>query len=333
MFKQSIAIGLSFACLASALAPSVANAQQNLRRLTGTIRVDGSSTVYPITEAVAEEFAEVAPRVNVTVGISGTGGGFKRFVAGETDISDASRPIKEIERERARSNGIEFFELPVAYDGLTIVVNDQNTWCKSLTVDQLREIFLDGGVNRWSELNPNWPDMEIAIYSPGTDSGTFDYFKEVVAGEKGSIRGDMSVSEDDNVLVRGVAGERGAIGFFGSAYYFENEGKLKAVAIDGGEGPVLPTPDTIADGEYQPFSRPLFIYVNEAAYDEKRELRAFIDFFLDNAGELANEVGYVNLPSAIYDRARAKLERGETGTYFLSENGEKLKGSLRELYR
>jgi len=269
MFKQSIAIGLIAAAVTTTLGPTMtADAQQNLRRLTGTIRVDGSSTVYPITEAVAEEFAGVAPRVNVTVGISGTGGGFKRFVIGETDVSDASRPIKDAERERARSNGIEFIEVPVAYDGLTIVVNDKNTWCDSLTVDDLRKVFLDGGVNNWNELDPSWPDMPIAIYAPGTDSGTFDYFKEIVAGEKGSIRGDMSVSEDDNVLVRGVSGEQGAIGFFGSAYYFENQGKLKSVAIDGGEGPVAPTPQTIADGEYAPFRRPLFIYVNKDSYNE-----------------------------------------------------------------
>lgn len=335
MFQRSIAIGLIVGTLGVTLGAVLADAApQNLRRLSGTVRIDGSSTVYPITEAVAEEFAAEARRVNVTVGISGTGGGFKRFVVGETDISNASRPIKHAEFEQAKANGVEFIEAPIAYDGLTIVVNAQNYWCDSLTIDQIKQIFLDGSeIRQWSDLNPAWPDTRLSIYAPGTDSGTFDYFKEVIAGKTGSIRSDMSVSEDDNVLVRGVVGERGAIGFFGSAYYFENEEKLKAVAIDGGDGPVLPTPNTIESGEYSPFSRPLFIYINKKSIEEKPEVSAFVNFYLDHAGELANEVGYVNLPKTIYDRARAKVENRHTGTHFISPDGEALRGPIGRLYR
>ena len=307
-----------------------ASAQNNLQ---GTVRVDGSSTVYPITEAVAEEFADSAPRVRVTVGISGTGGGFKRFVVGETDISDASRPIKAKEQERAVANGIEYVEIPVAYDGLSIVVNKDNSWCYDLTLDEIKKIFLDGStVKTWKDIRPEWPDVPVKIYAPGTDSGTFDYFKEVIAGKTGSIRSDMSVSEDDNVLVRGVSGEEGGIGFFGCAYYFENTDKLKVVKIDGGTGPIEPNPQTIESGEYAPFSRPLFIYVNSKAAD-RPEVRAFVEFYLENAPELAEEVGYVRLPTSVYERALHNFESRKTGTQFLDEHGEKVHGPLPDIYQ
>lgn len=302
-------------------------------RLGGKVVIDGSSTVYPITEAVAEEFAAAEPRVRVTVGVSGTGGGFKRFAIGETDISDASRPIKASELEQAQSNGIEFIEVPVAYDGLSIVVNKDNTFVNSLTVDELKKIFLDGGgVKTWKDVRPEWPATPIAIFSPGTDSGTFDYFKEVVAGKEGSIRGDMTVSEDDNVLVRGVAGDRGGIGFFGAAYYFENTDKLRAVPIDGGAGPVSPTAETIESGEYAPFSRPLFIYVSKKSL-QRPEVKAFVDFYLDNAAEMATEVGYVQLPSSVYAAARKAVESGRTGTRYLDANGKAIHKSVTELYQ
>jgi len=322
-----------FALAATAVALAfVATADAQNRRLTGTVKVDGSSTVYPVTEAVAEEFASEAPRVRVTVGVSGTGGGFKRFVTGETDISNASRPIKGSEHKAAKSSGIEFIEIPVAYDGLSIVVNPANYWVESLTVDELKKIFLEGrAAKTWSDVRAGWPDTPIKIYAPGTDSGTFDYFKEVVAEDGGSIRSDMSVSEDDNVLVRGVAGEEGAIGFFGSAYYFENRDKLKAVAIDGGEGPVLPTPETIESGEYAPFSRPLFIYVSKESA-ARPEVKAFVEFYLENAGRLAAEVGYVALPEAIYEKATRNFKTRKTGTHFLNKQGEKLSGSLTKLF-
>jgi phosphate transport system substrate-binding protein len=309
--------------------------QPNLRNLSGSVKVDGSSTVYPITEAVAEEFKKAAPRVNVTVGISGTGGGFKRFAVGETDISDASRPIKKEEHDAATANRVEYIEIPVAYDGLSIVVNPKNTWVDKLTLDEVKKIFLaDTGVKTWKDVRPDWPDKPIRIFSPGTDSGTFDYFKEVVAHEKGtSIRADMSVSEDDNVLVRGVAGDEGAIGFFGVAYYLENKAKLRAVPIDAGKGPIAPTPETIENGTYAPFSRPLFIYVNKRAA-QRPEVRRFVEFYLEHGPELAAEVGYVRLPSEVYDRARANLASGRTGTQFMdTSTGERISGPVTEVYK
>jgi phosphate transport system substrate-binding protein len=302
---------------------------ENLR---GSVRIDGSSTVYPITEAVAEEFGAEHRKVRVTVGISGTGGGFKRFTIGETNISDASRPIKKKELDKAVENGVEFIEIPVAYDGLTIVVNKENDFVDSLTVDELKKIFLDGSkVETWQDVRPEWPAVPVKLYAPGTDSGTFDYFKEVVAGKKGSIRADMSVSEDDNVLVRGVAGSKGAIGFFGCAYYFENTDKLRAVPINAGKGAVLPNKDTIESGEYAPFSRPLFIYVNAEAAD-RPEVNAFVEFYLENGPELAEEVGYVRLPSEIIALTQRNYRARKTGTQFLDESGEKIHGPLTEVY-
>ncbi|QDU32803.1 Phosphate-binding protein PstS precursor [Poriferisphaera corsica] len=303
------------------------------KKLSGPVRIDGSSTVYPITEAVAEEFSGEAPRVKVTVGVSGTGGGFKRFVIGDTDISDASRPIKGKELKAAKENGINFIEIPVAYDGLTIVVNKKNSWAKNLTVDELKAIFLDSSaVSNWKDVRAGFPDLPIKIYAPGTDSGTFDYFKEVVAGKKGSIRSDMSVSEDDNILVRGVAGNKGAIGFFGCAYYFENTDQLKAVAIDGGKGAVLPSSKTIESGEYAPFSRPLFIYVNAKSVN-KPQVDAFVKFYFEQGPALAEEVGYVRLPSAVYAIAKKKYLTVHTGTHFLDADGEKIKGALPDIYK
>lgn len=297
-------------------------------RLTGSVKIDGSSTVYPITEAVAEEFGAENRRVRVTVGISGTGGGFKRFVAGETDISDASRPIKKKEYDAAVANGIEFIEIPIAYDGLSIVVNKENTWCNDISVDELKQIFLDGStVTTWQDIRPQWPPVPVKIYAPGTDSGTFDYFKEVIAGKKGSIRSDMSVSEDDNVLVRGVAGEPGGIGFFGCAYYLENRDKLKAVAVNG----VLPTAESIENGVYAPFSRPLFIYVNAKSID-KPQVRAFVEYYLEYGPALAEEVGYVRLPIVISKRVYANFSNRRLGTQYLDDAGEKRHGPLASIY-
>jgi phosphate transport system substrate-binding protein len=305
---------------------------KDLSSMRGSIAIDGSSTVYPITEAVAEEFAETAPKVRVSVGISGTGGGFKRFCAGETDISDASRPIKGKEYKLAKESKIEFIEVPVAYDGLTIVVNTENDWATDLTVDELKSLFLDGStIKTWADVREGWPEVPVKIYAPGTDSGTFDYFKEVVAGKTGNIRSDMSVSEDDNVLVRGVSGNKGAIGFFGCAYYFENKDKLRAVPIDGGKGAISPTKTTIENGTYAPFSRPLFIYVSKKSM-ERPEVIEFVDFYLDNAGDLAEEVGYVRLPQGVYSRAKANIAKGRTGTKFLDDEGEKISGSLVSVY-
>ena len=318
---------LSMVCAAGMFIPSAAAFGQ---RLSGKVTVDGSSTVYPITEAVAEEFNKEHGRVRVTVGISGTGGGFKRFANGETDISDASRPIKKSEADPARSNGVEFIEIPVAYDGLTVVVNKQNTWAKTLTVDQLKKIFLEGGAKTWKDVDPSFPAEPIKVYAPGTDSGTFDYFKEVVV-EKGSFRPDASVSEDDNVLVRGVAGDKGAIGFFGCAYYFENKDKINAVAVvnDAGKA-ILPNPQTIEDGSYNPLSRPLFIYVSKKSA-ERPEVDAFVKFYLQHTAKLSAEVGYVPLPQAVYTKARAKYEGRKTGSAYMVD-GKEVKGPITKVY-
>jgi phosphate transport system substrate-binding protein len=232
-------------------------------------------------------------------------------------------------------NGVEFVEIPVAYDGLSIVVNKANYWANQLTIDELKRIFLDSSkVETWRDVRPEWPGVPVKIYAPGTDSGTFDYFKEVVAGKTGAIRSDMSVSEDDNVLVRGVAGDEGAIGFFGCAYYFENRDKLKVVPIVNPktDKAVEPTPTSIESGEYAPFSRPLFIYVNTKSL-QRPEVKAFVEFYFNKGPALAEEVGYVKLPKSVYDQARQNVAQRKTGTHFLTADGEKKHGPLPEIYR
>jgi phosphate transport system substrate-binding protein len=276
--------------------------------LSGNIEIDGSSTVYPITEAVAEEFMKLYPEVNVTVGVSGTGGGFKRFVVGEIDISDASRPIKEEEIEKAKQNGIEFIELPVAYDGITVVVNKENDWVDSLTIEELKKIWSpDSKVTKWSDIRPGWPEQRINLYGPGTDSGTFEYFTEAVNGKAGESRFDYTASEDDNVLVQGVSQDKYALGYFGFAYYLENKDRLKAVKIDSGTGPVEPTMETIREGTYKPLSRPIFIYVSKKSL-ERPEVKEFVKFYMENAGKLASEVGYVPMAENVYEDNLAKLK-------------------------
>lgn len=303
-------------------------------QLTGEIKIDGSSTVYPITTAVADEFRAVEPGVKPIVGLSGTGGGFKRFVVGETDISNASRPITDKEHHATVEGNVKYIELPVAYDGLSIVVNTKNTWVDQLTVDELKSIFTqtDKTAKKWSDVRAGWPAKEIKVFSPGTDSGTFDYFKEVM-GKEAKIRGDMTVSEDDNVLVLGVSGEEGAIGFFGVAYYMQNKDKLKVVPVVNPQTSkaVEPTHSTIESGEYAPFSRPLLIYVNQKS-SYKPEVKKFVDFYLDHP-ELVEEVGYVQLPSDLQELVKKKWRTRHTGTHYLTEAGEKRTGSLREVYR
>lgn len=306
----------------------------SVSELAGEVKIDGSSTVFPMSEAASVAFRKEFPRVNVTVGEHGTGGGFKLFSKGETDISDASRPIKQEEFAQCKANGVGFIEIPIAYDGLTIVVNPKNTWVTQLTVEQLRKIFGEkGAAKNWSDVNPDWPAEAIKIYAPGTDSGTFDYFKEVVANDDTSLRSDMSVSEDDNVLVTGVKGETNAIGFFGAAYYFQNADALRAVPIvnpSTGEA-VLPDATTIESGVYAPFSRPLFIYVSAASL-KRAEMKKFATFYLDNAAAFAVRVNYVALPSSIYDLAATHLKDRLVGTHFINAAGEKRSGSLSELY-
>jgi phosphate transport system substrate-binding protein len=294
-----------------------------------TIAIDGSSTVFPITEAVAEEFQQSHPDVRVTVGISGTGGGFKKFTVGETDISDASRTIKPSELEVATQNAIEFIELPVAFDGISLVVNPANTFVDYLTTEELRRMWEPGSaVQTWRDVRSSWPDRPIALYGPGTDSGTFDYFTEAINGESGACRQDFTASEDDNVLVQGVEGEEDAIAFFGYAYYVENRDALRVVPIDPGDGAVAPSDVTINDGTYRPLSRPIFIYVSTAAA-ERPEVQAFVRFYLEHAPALVGEVGYVPLPDEVYQLALDRFERKITGSAYTGETTGK---SLAEIY-
>ena len=293
--------------------------------LGGSVRVDGSSTVFPITEAVAEEFLREESRVKVTVGLSGTGGGFKKFCSGETDISDASRPITQSEIDSCAGSGIEFIELPVAYDALSVVVNPRNDWLSCITVPELKKMWepaAQGTVTQWEQVNPAWSaGGSLKLFGPGTDSGTFDYFTEHVNGKAKDSRGDFTASEDDNVLVTGVSGSKSALGYFGLAYYLENQDKLKALHVSQGDDGecVEPSPATVESGEY-PLSRPLFIYVRKDAA-EKPHVRAFVDFYLDNAGFLSSDVGYVRFPEGFYDKVKSIWATGTTGSLFSGRKG------------
>lgn len=302
-FRTSLAF--SFALLSCG---GGSQGERSAGELSGSISVDGSSTVYPITEAVAEEFGlEQQGAVRVTVGLSGTGGGFKRFCAGETDISNASRSIKDSERELCTRNNIGFVEIPVAYDGLSVVANPQNNFAQCLTVDELKKVWAPGSkVARWSDVRQGFPNTEVKLYGPGTNSGTFDYFTEEVIGEQGASRADYTASEDDNVLVQGVEGDVNALGYFGYAYYKENAQRLKLVAVDGGKGCVTPSEATIKNGTYSPLSRPLFIYVSEKAI-ARPEVKAFVQFYLTHGAELVPQVGYVALDAPQYQQALSKL--------------------------
>jgi phosphate transport system substrate-binding protein len=286
------------------------------------VQVDGSSTVFPITEAVAEEFQKAKKgKVKVTVGIAGTGGGFKKFCRGETDISDASRPILKQEMETCKSAGVEYFELPIAYDALTVMVNPKNDWVKALTVPDLKKMWepsAQGKVSNWNQVRSEWPNAPLKLFGPGADSGTFDYFTEAIVGKAKSSRGDFTASEDDNVLVQGIANDRNALGYFGFAYYIENQNKLKAVPIDGGKGPVTPSAKTVEDGTYQPLSRPIFIYVSKKSMD-KPEVREFVEFYLKNAPALVKQVKYVPLPQNVYSTGAEHLKKGKIGTVFGGE--------------
>lgn len=282
-------------------------ASENIKQLTGEIKIDGSSTVYPIMEAIAEEYQMVQPDVKVSVGLSGTGGGFKSFIAGETDMSNASRPIKEEEKAQLEEKGIDFTELKLAYDGLSVVVNKENTWVDHLTIDELKKMWVeDGKTKKWSDIRDGWPEEEIKFYSPGTDSGTFDYFNEVIL-EENPIVEKATLSEDDNILVQGVTGDKNGIAYFGYAYYLENKNKLKVVPIDGGKGPIEPTNKTIESGEYAPLSRPLFTYVKNESV-KKEEVYDYTKFLIENAAVLSEDVGYVRLPEEEYKSALETLE-------------------------
>ncbi|WON74890.1 PstS family phosphate ABC transporter substrate-binding protein [Nitrosospira sp. Is2] len=298
------------------------------------VKIDGSSTVFPITEAVAEDFQkEKRGAVRVTVGISGTGGGFKKFCRGETDIVDASRPILKNEMDACKAAGVQYVEMPVAFDALTVVVNPKNDWAKTITVAELKKIWepaAQGKITKWSQVNPAWPDEPLKLYGAGADSGTFDYFTEAIVGKAKSSRGDFTASEDDNVLVQGVASDKSALGFFGYAYYVENQKKVKAIAVDGGNGPVLPSAKTVEDGTYQPLSRPIFIYVNIKSAD-KPEVRQFVEFYMKNASTLVKEVKFFPLPDQAYTTNLEHLNKKKLGTVFggKSEVGLRIEELLR----
>jgi phosphate transport system substrate-binding protein len=275
-----------------------------------SIRVDGSSTVFPLSMAVAEEFRTDHPNVKVPVRASGTGGGMKQFSVGEIDICNASREMTDSEKEVCEKNKVEYIALKVAFDGLAVVVNPGNDWCDCITVEQLKSIWRpesDGTVTKWSDVNPDWPDEELKLYGPGTDSGTFDYFTEVICGEARASRADYTASENDNALVRGVVADKGALGYFGIAYYSENKDELKLLSVDSGEGCITPSEATVMDGTYEPLSRPLLIYVNKKSL-ERPEVAEFVKFYLDNAAKQSTEVGYVPVTEELADENQKLLD-------------------------
>lgn len=307
--------------LSASITPGTVNASP-------IIKIDGSSTVFPITEAVAEDF-QIAKRgaIRVTVGISGTGGGFKKFCRNEIDIVNASRPITHLEMEACKKEGVQYIEMPIAFDALTVVVNPKNTWSKTITVTELKKIWepdAQGKINNWNQINPAWPDKRIKLYGPGADSGTFEYFTEAIVGKAKSSRGDFTASEDDNVLVQGVASDIYALGFFGFAYYIENRNKINAVAIDSGEGGVLPSAATVENTSYKPLSRPIFIYVN-AKSTEKPEVHEFVNFYMNNAPELVTEVKYFPLSKEVYNLNLEHLNKKKVGTVFNHGTGINVK--------
>jgi phosphate transport system substrate-binding protein len=283
-------------------------------QLTGRIQVDGSSTVAPLISLAAERFRREEPKVRVSVGVSGTGGGFERFCRDETDLSNASRKIKDEERQLCEKNGVPFFELQVANDGISVVVNKDNTWAKCLTVEQLKAIWEPRSkVDSWKDIDESFPDEKLSLFGAGTDSGTFDYFTEAIVGEEGASRSDYTPSEDDNVTVRGVAGKKGALGYFGLSYYVENKERLRALAIDGGDGCVDPSVETVQDGTYKPLSRPLLMYVNEDSLADKEAIDPFLTFLLDNEARLARGAKFVPMTQGQLDDAHTALESGGVG--------------------
>jgi phosphate transport system substrate-binding protein len=303
---------LAVAAAFAAAAPAFAQQQ--------VVKVDGSSTVFPITEAVAEEFQKAKKQqIKVTVGISGTGGGFKKFCRGETDISDASRPILKAEMADCAKAGIEYYELPVAFDALTVVINPKNSFIKQLTVAEMKKMWepaAQGKVTRWNQVNPQWPDQPMKLFGPGADSGTFDYFTEAVVGKAKSSRGDFTASEDDNVLVQGVSRDVNGLGYFGFAYYVENKDKLKAVPIVNDKGQAVePSMEAVEKGTYAPLSRPIFIYVNAKSLG-KPEVREFVEYYMKHGAALTREVKYVPLPESAYKTALEHVQKGKKGTVF-----------------
>lgn len=342
--KLTLAVGMLALVTSCATTSNTSTKTQQSANLTqvsnsekvSQIKIDGSSTVYPITEAIANQFQQTKQQYKgqVKVNFSGTSGGFKKFCANETDISNASRPILTAEIETCGKNGVKFIELPVAYDALTIAVHKDNTWAKDITVAELKKIWepsAQGKITRWNQVRAAWPDQPLNLYGAGNQSGTFDYFTEAIVGKSRFSRTDYTASEDDTNLVRGVAKDRNALGYFGLAYYQDNTNQLKALAVDNTQGAVLPSLDTVKDAKYQPLSRPLFIYVNAQSVQNKPELKEFIDYYLKYAQYTANSVGYVPLPSEVYELAKARFKAGKSGTLFAGK--EQINLTISELLR
>lgn len=313
-------LNVSKIIVASLVATFLASCNATTSQEVQPIKIDGSSTVYPITKAVADAYkSNKEQAVDITVDFSGTGGGFRKFCAGETDIQDASRPIQTKEMEACREAGVAYIELPIAFDALTVVVNPKNNWLDSLTIEELQKIWepaAEGKITRWNQVREDFPDQPLNLFGPGADSGTFDYFTEAVMGEADLSRKDYVASEDDDILVQGVSQDPNALGYFGLAYYEQRAQEMKPVAIDSGSGPVMPSRETVEKATYQPLSRPLFLYVNSASAQKNPALRDFIDFYLAQAPEIVSQVGYVPLPEEAYHIEGVSFHKGKVGTVF-----------------
>jgi phosphate binding protein len=314
--RRSLKLAGAVAVAASSLLLSACGGQNNEQpgasgeEISGTVTIDGSSTVAPLSEAAADLYRDVQPGVNVTVATTGTGGGFKKFCAGETDISDASRPIKDEEIEACKAKGIEYTEVVIANDGLSVVTNLENNWASCLTVAQLKTIWSpesEGKIENWNQVDPKFPDVPLTLFGAGTDSGTFDYFTEAINGEEGASRTDYSPSEDDNVTIQGVKGDKGAVGYFGLSYVEENKDSIQAVQIDGGDGCVAPTAATVQDGTYKPLSRELYIYIKNSAYKDNPAVRGFVDFYVENEAEVAEAALFIGLTEEQKKKAKEEL--------------------------
>lgn len=310
---RAVALSLSAAALVSSCA-------QNESQTRQAIAIDGSSTVYPITNSVTQQFKSENPNaVEVTVEFSGTGGGFEKFCAGQTDINDASRPINPQEMQACKDAGVPYIELPIAFDAITVVVHPENTWAQDITVAELEQMWqpqAQGKIVKWNQIRPSWPDRPLTLYGPGSDSGTFDYFTEAIVGQPEASRDDYTASEDDEILVEDVSDDPNALGYFGYAYYESNADKLKALPVDSGNGPVMPSPETVENAEYQPLARPLFIYVNADAAQKNPALRDFVEFYIDKAPQLVSSVGYIPLPEDGYRLTYMHFHRNKVGTVF-----------------
>ena len=327
LWKRRNGVGIVWGMMAVAVLASGATA--DAQQLSGRVKIDGSSTVAPITMAAAELFQGEHPKVRVTVGISGTGGGFKKFLEERsdlrTDISDASRAIKGKEIDKAKELGVEFIEIPIGIDGIAVMVHPSNKFCDHLTVEELKRIWEPGSaITNWSQVRAGFPDVPLKLYGPDTDSGTFDYFTKAIVGKERASRSDYTGSASDNVLVQGIAGDRGSLGYFGYSYYEANKGKLKLLGVDNNDGnPVKPSLDVIRAGSYRPLSRPMFLYVNKEAY-KRPEVKGYLTYFLDNAPMIVEHptVNYVALSGEVYDMARKRLEAGKSGSAMAAAKGE-----------